>query len=98
MLFDEAMKLHIWNKASTVDHVDASTWRRDQCGAWIKYTEFGNRFSDYGWEIDYILPLAEGGVHEEKNLRPLQWENQLSKREGRLTCVLRAIGPENMRI
>lgn len=32
------------------------------------------------------------------NLRPLYWENNASKADGRLVCVVRAIGNKNYRI
>ena len=35
--------------------------------------------SEYGWEIDHVLPLSKGGTHDISNLEPLQWQNNRTK-------------------
>ena len=30
----------------------------------------------YGWEIDYIVPLSDGGTNRFDNLRPIHWMNK----------------------
>ena len=59
--------------------------------------QYGNRDSQYGWEIDHIRPVANGGSDEISNLRPLQWENNAAKQDGRPVCVATAVGKDNGR-
>ena len=69
----------VWDRATGVIGYDPKVWRKDQCGAWICRTEYGNRNSVYGWEIDHLRPVAEGGSNKLLNLRPLHWENYLGR-------------------
>jgi len=95
MSFDEETIQQVWEKGRVVSNNDPNVWRKDQCDAWIKRTEHGNRDSQYGWEIDHIDP--DGG-DELSNLRPLQWENNVATGDsGRLTCVVTADGIRNVR-
>ena len=63
----------------------------------IKRGKYGDRTSDYGWEIDHTKPVSEGGSDDLSNLRPLQWENNATKQGGRLVCVVMANGNTNTR-
>ena len=80
----------VWEKGQVVHGKDPSKVRKDVCKAWIHRDEYGNRNSDYGWEIDHITPISNGGPDALYNLRPLQWENNASKQNGRLTCPVTA--------
>lgn len=77
----------IWEKGKTVRGHDSGVWRKDQCDAWIKRSEHGNRDSQFGWEIDRI---SAGGEYSVSNCRPLQWRNNVAKSDGRLKCVTTA--------
>lgn len=81
------LKDHVWAKATFIIGHDSSEWRKDECGAWIKYSEYGNRSSQFGWEIDHIAP---GGPTIIDNLRPLQWRNNIAKSRGKLRCAATA--------
>jgi len=95
MSFDEEMIQKVWEKGKIVANYDKDKYRKDQCGAWIIRTEYGNRDSLYGWEIDHIDP--DGG-DELSNLRPLQWENNLATSDKRqLTCAFTAEGNKNVK-
>lgn len=87
----------VWEKGITVSNNDPSVWRQDQCKAWMGRKFYGDRQSQYGWEIDHIKPQSEGGGEELANLRPLQWENNVSKQSGRLGCVVTSSGKDNIR-
>lgn len=83
----EELKRKIWSKATAVEHYDANNYRKDACGAWIRFDKYGDRKSIFGWEIDHIFPkslLKDRNVPEEEidkidNLRPLNWVNNDSK-------------------
>ena len=53
----------IWNKGQVVPGYDPAVWRKDQCGAFIKWDKYGDRSSqdNNGWEIDHIKPDSLGG-------------------------------------
>lgn len=81
------LKKRIWERGIVDEKYPSERVRKDACGAFILYEEFGNRNSLFGWEVDHIYPaseLQEKGIADEliddlKNLRPLNWKNNASK-------------------
>ncbi len=78
----------IWEKAQPVSGYHPEYVRGDCCGATIEWKKYGDRNSEYGWEVDHIDP---NGATTYENLRPLQWENNLSKSDGRSVCVVGSV-------
>ena len=92
MLVDHEMIQAIWEQGVVVPGQDAERWRKDQYGAWIGREFYGNRESEYGWDIDQIDPK---GSDEFANFRPLQWQNDMEKSNEPLKCHVTAIGMHN---
>jgi len=77
--WSNSQKLAIWSKGNIISELDKGTWRNDKCGKKIKWHEHGNRNSKYGWEIDHINPVSNGGSDNPNNLQPLHWKNNTYK-------------------
>lgn len=76
----------VWKKGRIVKGYDKDKYRLDACGAWMMKSKHGKETS-LGWQIDHIFPESvakDRGYSKEQidvldNLRPLQWENNVSK-------------------
>lgn len=78
-LFSPEVVEAVWQKARTMGVHE--TLRVDAWGWTIVRSDYGNNRSRYGWEIDHIVPVSQGGGDELTNLQPLQWENNRRKDE-----------------
>ncbi len=83
---DEDLIEQAWRKGDIAASHDPAKARKDECGAWIVRSEYGNHESKFGWEID------------RRGLRPVQWENNVSDGAGRLICVVTSDGGANVNI
>jgi len=93
MKADEETVAKVWEKGKRVPGIDPAKWRKDDCNAWILRSAYGDRNSDYGWEIDHI---NAGGNDDLSNKRPLQWKNNVDKSDGRLKCNVTSQGSSNV--
>lgn len=78
----EALKLAVWNKGKAIPGYAPNLWRHDVYGKVMKFSDYGNRDSQYGWEIDHIVPRARGGSDALSNLRPLNWRANVERGVG----------------
>lgn len=80
-LGDDAEKNAVWAKGRMLPGLlahDPDEWRQDEFGLTMRYSDYGNRSSEYGWEKDHIVPRALGGGDEIGNLRPLNYRANAS--------------------
>ena len=71
----EALKQAVWAKAMPLPGIDPADMRRDALNTPIRFADYGDSGSAYGWEIDRIVPRAQGGSNNPSNLRPLNYQN-----------------------
>ncbi|GAN16110.1 HNH endonuclease [Legionella pneumophila] len=71
--------LDVWNKAKVVSGHSQYEWRYDTCVKLIRFSDYGNVYSVYGWEIDHIIPVSRGGTDNLANLQALQWKTNRKK-------------------
>lgn len=69
----------IWNKGETALGFDHDVWRYSKNGHLMKRSEYGNRSSKYGWEIEHGRPKSKGGTNHLNNLSPENWRENLRK-------------------
>ena len=77
--YDEVTILLIWDNATVIPGRDPRTWRRDAYGNLVLFAAYGNRDDDFGWEIDHIVPVADGGTDDDVNRRALHWRANLAR-------------------
>ena len=75
---DPVMKLNVWSKGIIVEGYDPAVFRQDICSCWMRFEDHALE-TDYGWEIDHILPRRLRGMTYVANLQPLWWRNNRLK-------------------
>jgi hypothetical protein len=68
----------VWRKGRIDLRYDPNRFRQDTFGTWMQRSEYG-KTSDFGWEIDHMIPVAKGGGDHINNLQPLHWRNNRRK-------------------
>ena len=72
----------VWQKGNVVITHDPRHARQDDYGRWMVRAEYGNRRSDWGWEMDHKIPASRGGSDALGNLRPLNWRSNVERGNG----------------
>ncbi len=71
----EDLKRAAWARTSPVSSANAWDIRKDCLGNLVRYTDFGNRHSPFGWELDYM------GSPTPENLQALNWKAVAARSE-----------------
>lgn len=71
----EDLKRAAWGRTSPVSSANAWDMRKDCLGNLVRYTDFGNRHSPFGWELDYM------GAASPENLQALNWKAVAARSE-----------------
>ena len=71
----EDLKRAAWARTSPVSSANAWDIRKDCLGNLVRYTDFGNRHSPFGWELEYI------GSSDRDNLQALNWKAVAARSE-----------------
>ncbi len=69
----------VWARGHVIPGHDPALWRYDDAGNVILFTAYGDRASEYGWELDHIVRRADGGSSTLDNLRPLHWKANVAR-------------------
>ena len=71
----EELKRAAWARTSPVSPAQLNAWefRKDCLGNLVRFTDYGNRHSPFGWELDQIVPRAAGGSSDLENIQALHW-------------------------
>lgn len=78
-IFKEEIIQQVWQKGEPIIDINNDFTRRDCFGNWIRYEDYGNIQSFYGWVIDRIDPHNDEIRNNVENLQPLNWKNKISK-------------------
>ena len=68
---DEVLRLAVWKKGRIIGGFPPEQWRWDAYGYVIRYADYGNGSSRYGWQIDRFHDAIPSGGDPLAELRPL---------------------------
>ena len=70
----EELKRSAWARTSPVgSHVNAWEFRKDRLGNLVRYGDYGNRKSPFGWELAAIEPRSLAAPADGGNVQALHW-------------------------
>ncbi|MFZ3321008.1 MAG: hypothetical protein WA190_01475 [Usitatibacter sp.] len=78
----EDVKRAAWARTNPVSG-QPNSWefRKDCLGNLVRYADFGNRHSPFGWELDFIVKRALGGTSDPANIQALHWKANAARSE-----------------
>lgn len=83
MAFSDDIVQKVWEKGRADQDRDADTWRKDECGAWLRREHYDNPVSEFGWKI---VNVSAGGADDLENLRPFHRSNEYDRANERPHC------------
>lgn len=72
--FSEQEVTAVWSRAQMIPGLTPRMFRLCSAGRIIARADYNNRSSSFGWRIDHIVRLADGGTNSVTNLQPLNWQ------------------------
>lgn len=89
----EELKRSAWARTSPVgNHANAWEFRKDRLGNLVRYGDYGNRKSPFGWELSAIEPRGLAGSAEGDNLQALHWRATAARTDAPVLMSRRAMG------
>ena len=73
IILEEDHLRRIWAKGRIIPDFDPNEWRWDHAGRVMRFNDYGNRQSKFGWEKGHVIADALGGADDVVNLRPENW-------------------------
>jgi hypothetical protein len=77
----------VWQHTRVATDADASVWRQDACGAWIRRDQFEHESGEFGWRIENV---SGGGPDILPNLRASHVRNHFEMSSKRPLCGVTA--------
>lgn len=77
--YTEAERTYFWTRLRAVQNRDPALWRLDDFGNLLFWSDYGNRDSPFGWEIDHVVPKELKGSSYPSNLRALSWKANVNR-------------------
>jgi hypothetical protein len=93
--YDREMIDRVWGLGAAVSGNDPALWRKDEFGAWIHRLDYGNRQSQFGWEV-FDASFGRGQLGPAA-LRPVHWQNYLDLMASETQSRVTADGLRNVR-
>ena len=78
---DHAKLKTVWNTGVPIIGYDAEIWRRDHLGHIIRFDDYKDEESAYGWRVDHIRPISMKGFDGPSILEPTYWKTTFMKNE-----------------
>jgi hypothetical protein len=82
----EDLKRAAWARTSPVSGENAWEFRKDCLGNMVRYADYGNRHSPFGWELEVISRIA-GGTTDPRNVQALHWKANAGRPEPQLRLM-----------
>ncbi len=89
--FSRELQDRAWDNGEIVGGNDPFLWRKDEFGAWLYRLDYGNRRSNYGWEI------LDSPQYGSSVVRPLHWQNYVDQVAAHTQSRVTAAGLRNTR-
>jgi hypothetical protein len=95
--YDKEIIDRVWHFGKIISGNDPELWRKDEFDAWIHRLDYGNRHSQFGWEIAGSSLGRAAEDHGIAALRPLHWQNYLDESTAHHESRITADGLHNIR-